>query len=206
MPPQTKKKQQKELTQEEKNAALIAAIPKPDPWLNSKAKQLLRDDIVTGVVSSKMEPKAVFTMRAEYQQYDYNNFVTNLRNLREAIVKDHKRMQKDCEYYGHDRSILPDLWKDREGADDPSQSWHKSEVRKLLKADIDAGKHKQMTYFELYKDRPEYEESPFTWTQFRKHIHQELDERASRKHRIEKKKLRPRGPAPTHHYQNIYDD
>jgi len=198
MPPKKKK------TQQEKNAAVIAAIPKPEPWAKSEAKRMLKDDIVTGVVKPFMKPREIFLSRPEFMEYESTNFTTNLRTLRDGINKDQKRMQKDCEYYGHDRALLVDLRQTKPPAKDPAKSWHKSVARTLLKADITAGKHTQMKPSALYMSRREYQ--MYDPTVFRKHIHQEVDERASRLSRMQKKGFRPRGPAPTQPLENIYDE
>ena len=127
---------------------------KPTPWAKSKAKQLLREDIIAGVVTPEMDGAAVFLMRPEFQLYKLTNFKSNLGNLREAITKDHKRMQKDCEWFGHDLALLKTLRKN-----DPLPiQWHQSEARKLLKQDIDDGLHTTMKPSDLWASRPEFAE------------------------------------------------
>ena len=144
--------------------------PKPTPWGKSEAKQLLRDDIIRGIVKLEMDGDAVFQMRPEYQLYKLVNFKTNLKNLREAIDKDYKRMQKDYEWYKHDRVLLKELRKN----DPPQVHWRQSEARKLLKQDIDDGLHKMMKPSKLWESRQEY--LAFAPDVFRKHIHQEVDD------------------------------
>ena len=164
--------------------------PKPVPWGKSEAKRLLRADIITGVVKPEMDAAVVFQMRIEYQDYKLNHFRTNLGNLREVIEKHHGRMKEDVAHYIQDRKLLKEIRKN----DPPLILWHQSEARKLLKIDIDNKKHTTMKPSQLYISRQEYQE--FAPDVFRKHIHQEVTERASKAHRFEKNKLRPRGPAP----------
>jgi hypothetical protein len=63
--------------------------------------------------------------------------------------------------------------------------WHKSEAKKLLKQDIDDGKHLHMKPSELRGTRKEYED--FGLEVFRKHIHQDVDSRSKRAFRFAEK-------------------
>ena len=74
---------------------------KPIPWANSKAKQLLRADLMEGRVKNHMPPGVVFRMHPEYAEYGIANFRSNLSTLREAMKRDYSRMVRDCEYYGN---------------------------------------------------------------------------------------------------------
>ena len=170
------------------------AASKPTKWGKSKAKDLLRHDIITGVVKPEMDGATVFLMRPEYQLYKEDNFKSNFKNLREVIDKQYKRMQQDVQFYAHDRGLLLELRK-KEPLPGADNQWHQSEARRLLKIDIDNGEHTRKKPSVLYKSREEYQEFPPDV--FRKHIHQEVDERSSRLFRFEKKSLRPRGPAPS---------
>lgn len=163
-----------------------------EKWRNSKAKQMLKEDIIFGAVTKAMLPRQVFEMRPEYKKFEYKNFVTNLRNLRIAVDKLYARMQADCIAYGHDCAVLKDL-----RANDPPGPvpWHKSPARKLLKNDIDNNLHKQMQPKELHALRAEYK--AFKLKVFRNHIYQEVDKRAKFEHRMKKKKLRPKPLRPT---------
>lgn len=207
----TKKKSKrvinKDATEEQIKAAeeAVADIPEEEAWAKSKAKILLRDDILIGAVTDRMSANEIFHSRPEFMEYDYEKFYTNLRNLRESLEKDQKRMQRDCEFYGHDRALLVSLRATNPPRRDPEKSWHKSKARKSLKKDIDNGKHFQMKPSELYMqpDRPEYRE--FEPEEFRKHIHQEVDERAARLVRMQKKGYRPRPPQPTTVLVDIYN-
>ena len=184
-----------------RQAIATGVAVKTPPWRNSKAKALLREDIITGFVKTKDSAEAVYAMRPEFQDFKLKNFTTNLKSLQLAIAKDHKRMQIDCEYYGHDRALLKELRKN----DPPIENdWFHSEARQLLKQDIDEGKHTRMKPSILYLEHPEYQD--FAPDVFRKHIHQEVDERDSRAFRFAKKSLRQRGPAPTNVLINIHDD
>ena len=168
---------------------------KPPKWSKSEAKKLLRDDIVVGVVTDDMQASDVYKMRDEFQLYKFDNFKTNLGNLRVSIKKNIERMQFDCICYGKDRALLIELRKDNPPNLPPYPIWHKHEAKKLLKQDISDGKHIDIKPQELWESRSEYMEFPLKV--FRKHIYQELDERASKEYRFEKKKVRAPQPKQT---------
>ena len=171
----------------------IAKGPKPPKWRKSAAKELLRDEILSGAITPTMDPEAVHSMKPEWKIYPLANFKTNLKNLRQSIEKDYRRMEADLGWYNHDRKKLLEIRKKDPPAEDPEKSWHKSNARVLLKQDIDAGLHTQMKPSEIYqRHNGAYKEFPPDV--FRKHVHQEVQERASRAHRFAKKKLRQLGP------------
>jgi hypothetical protein len=147
-----------------------------ETWSNSNAKQLLKDDILTGRVLSSMGANDVYQMREEFKKYKIQNFTQNLKTLRDAIARDLGRMCRDCEYYGHDLGVLTTL-----RANDPPGpiEWHKSEAKPLLKNDIKNKVHltitesgTKITPMELYQTRVEYR--AFSLQVFRNHIYQEL--------------------------------
>ena len=81
------------------------------PWIKSKAKKLLQDDIKNRVVTDTMKARDVYNMRLEYQENPYNRSQANLRDLcklfelRETqAVEDQADFYNDCEL--HPRSEL----------------------------------------------------------------------------------------------------
>ena len=158
---------------------------KPEQWKDSEAKRLLREDIIAGVVLSSITVSDVYKMRPEYEKWPFENFQTNLRSLRKKIATDYERMQTDCEAYGLDQEFVKTMLS---GDHQPKSLWHKSEARKLLKVDVNEGKHLQMKPSELRATRVEY--LTFPLKVFRDHIYQEVDSRAKRLVRFEKKKTR----------------
>jgi hypothetical protein len=127
-------------------------------WKDSEAKRLLREDIISGVVQASMAAKDVYDMWPEYKKWAFKNFQTNLKNLCKAIANSYTPMLADCKAYGHDQTLLMTLRADENTQDIP---WHKkSEAKKLLKQDIDDGKHKQMKPEVLHGTRDEYQAFP----------------------------------------------
>ena len=161
-----------------------------EAWGKSTAKQLLRNDIIVGEVNESMDPNTVYLMRPEYGKYALKNFKTNLKNLIQAVKKDIQRMQKDCEDYGHDIARLREI----RANDPPRLSWHQSVAQKLLKKDMERGKHKTMDPEELYLERAAYQ--MFDLEVFRKAIYSATDKEAKLKFRMNKKKFRAPPVAP----------
>jgi hypothetical protein len=159
-----------------------------DKWINSEAKRLLREDIIAGDVQDRMAPMDVYHMRPEYGAYKFENFRTNLGNLRAAVAASWERMQADAVAYGHDKAV----WNSLQHANPRRLQWAESEAKMFLKQDIDEGKHLHLSPSELYATRAEYQEFPLQ--KFRNHIYQEVDIRAKRAHRYAKKKTRSRAP------------
>jgi len=164
-------------------------------WGKSEAKRILREDVISGVVPNGMPAKDIYEMHEEYKDYKFDNFKTNVANLRGLIETNISRMISDCVAYGQDRALLRQLHADNPPRFPPYPAWHKSEAKKLLKEDIDNGVHDDMDPIDMYQERAECREFPLSV--FRKHIYQEVDERASRAHRFAKKKHRTARPKET---------
>jgi hypothetical protein len=153
------------------------------PWKHSAAKDQLYRDILDGVVKG-MTARQVYDLHPDqYSIFPFANFSSNLRNLREAVERDSERMQRDCEFYGHDRGILVTI------RPAPSQPpWHLSDAHPLLVQDVTDGKHVGMKPSALRLTRPEYQ--VFSKTKFRKHLYQEIDSRLKKAWRYRTKKTK----------------
>ena len=135
------------------------------------------------MITPEMSPRAVFDLHPEeHSKWNYKNSSSNLRTLRAAIDRDRGRMQRDAIAYGHDLESVKAL-----RAPTDKTPWHRSPAFRLLKQDMDDGKHKQMKPKDLYESQPEYHTN-FTLEEFRKHIYQEIDSRPKRDIRFERKK------------------
>lgn len=142
-------------------------------WKKSEAKNMLRVDLINGNVPADMAPMDVYKMRPEYAEFKYENFRTNLNNLRTAVAENITQMQRDSLYFGHDKAIMRH---EMRNADEPrSRVWIETQASVLLKLDINEGLHEHLTPSELYQSREEYQEFPLQV--FRNHIYQEVDSR-----------------------------
>ena len=164
---------------------------KKQKWISSKAKRLLRDDIISGAVTADMPAKDVYNMRPEYQEWPEKNFPTNLKNLLTKIGEDYEKARVDQMAYDHDLAHLRTL---RAGQTQTLQ-WHRSDAKWMLIQDINMGKHELMKPAELRLTRAEYQE--FDLKTFRNHIYQEVDKRMKRQFRFELKQKRARNTAPS---------
>jgi hypothetical protein len=168
----------------------VNAAPK---WIDSKGKQLLLQDLLSGRISLKSPREwtakrdynlAVYNLadRPQFRLYPYNNFVTNFRNLRKKVLQETVSSATDSHALAHDRSIHPVAPFNQLG----EPRWEGSSAQKLLSADIDDAKHTRMKPQILHGTREEY--GVFDLTVFRKHIRQEVQTRKLLAYHAEKKR------------------
>ena len=139
----------------------------PALWIKSKAKEILKKDLIDGIVNDSMVARDVYMMHEEYKEYDFKKFQNNFRSLKKVIKKhvgraqvDHACLERDLEVH-----CRPDLT----SAGFPF--WDTSKARVSLKRDIDEGLHESMRPLELWQSRNEYQE--FSLKKFRDHVTQE---------------------------------
>lgn len=128
-----------------------------------KAKEKLFEEITAGRIPRTLRPKQVYELDPLYQKVNYENFRTNLNELRKRIDKHHQDAKLDNDALINDRMIHLVITEGR---------WPGSLAEELLKKDVDDEKHKSMTPKDLYNSRDEYQ--TFNYQVFRKHIHQEV--------------------------------
>jgi hypothetical protein len=138
----------------------------PTVW--ETAKEKLTKEITEGRLLDSVPPLSVWPTEPEYQKVPVENFKQNLAALRERLGNFRISAEYDDSGLRSDRLHHPIELEGR---------WPGSEAERLLKEDIDDGKHLTMTASQLYNDpfRQPYRE--FGPTQFRKHIHQEVRSR-----------------------------
>lgn len=158
-------------------------------WRDSRAKELLVTGLEAGTIPwtrQEMPPRDVYNLHVEFQDYKYENFRTNLNNLRKAV-----RSRKKISLFEEDA-----LLKDREKAQVGGQTmrgypfWPTSDANQLLKQDIKEGRHLHMKPKILYIYRPEYQVFPLSV--FRDHVHQELRSQRERPYWMHKKQQKKR--------------
>ena len=155
---------------------------KEETWKGSKAKKLLFDDIVAGDVYDTQCIKEIYMSRPEYANFEYKNFVTNLRNLRAAIRRDKGAAELSMKAYKHDMSLEPSLLKRK------APFWPDSAAFQCLKRDIDDGVQARMSTKELWEFRSEYKE--FAFHCFSEHVRQTLRNRRLRSYGLFQKSLK----------------
>lgn len=162
---------------------------KVSPWRQSKAKKLLIKGILDGLYPSSMKPQQVYLLRTEFQDYPYERFRDNLKNLRAALKRDTERADSDHAALMSDLELHPP---DKAVHNKDYPRWVGSAAETLLKFDVTQGNHIGKTPEELYFMHEEYEEFPLKV--FRDHIEQEVRSRTTQAywlHRSAKSKNEP---------------
>jgi len=142
---------------------------KPPAWRNSPAKKALLDGINKGEYPETMETATIYGSRIIFRQYKWENFQTNLRNLRLALQRDMDRANRDAS------NLAADMQQPSAAAVlGLRPPWKGSEAARLLKEDVTAGRHVGVKPHELRarEDRPEYRE--WSLKEFRDHLQQEM--------------------------------
>ncbi len=141
-------------------------------WRNSSAKRLLEKDLINGDIpinsADGMEPEVVYLQRPEFADFELAHFKARLRDLRRLIKDKRDTSASDSAALARDRQIYPKAAYNHRG----EPRWEASEAERLLRLDMDVGKHTTMTPFDLYCSRSEYSDN-YPLTVFRKHIDQE---------------------------------
>jgi hypothetical protein len=140
-------------------------------WRGSKARDLLEKDLISGDIPldvNVMEAREVYIQRPEFADFEYNHFRDRLRYLRNQIKEKKDDATSASVALAHDRQIYPKASHNQRG----EPRWEGSEMERLLRLDMDAGKDKSMKPIALYQSRKEYNES-CALSLFRKHIDQE---------------------------------
>ena len=135
-----------------KKATTKASANTLAPWVTSKAKKLLRKDIIEKRVTIAMDPLVVHGMRNEFKEYELKNFKTNLKNLHLTIQKEQRRADMDSDAHAYDLSIHPPILQTPSGY----PQWQGSEAARLLKLDIEDEKHESMKPSDLHNTKDEY--------------------------------------------------
>jgi len=182
MPPKrrTQKAAPKEGNDDEVDEAaeLLAELGLPEsidapeiPWQDSKAKALLRQDIIDGIVpkipSNSMPTNVIFTSRPEYAEYGYTQFGSRLSNLRKQVKRDLRRANEDRRRLENYLESHPPHSYTEHGYPE----WEGSKAQEQLRKDMADNLHEVMLPLELWCLREEYDYYPLKV--FRDHIYQE---------------------------------
>jgi hypothetical protein len=149
----------------------------PTAWKDSEAKQRLREDILQGMVTEEMDARQVFEMREEYQDYNFNNFKTNLKNLRTSILC----LQESAQIAHVAHQNYTKLLTNNTNCVANSRrypKWNDSEAAHFLALDVDARLYETLKPEALWMSRLEYQNYPLKV--FRDHLHGEQRKRKER--------------------------
>lgn len=138
------------------------------PWKKSNEKEILKQNILDGLVREDMNPEEVYNMHEGYKQFPYANFKRNLLCLHKTINrKKHQMIVGNVAFEKFKKTAAESY--DR-GNDTTEQSpWFSSEAKTLLMSDIEAGRHLGKNPKEIWQSRPEYQK--FILNRFRNHYY-----------------------------------
>jgi hypothetical protein len=154
-------------------------------WFHSVAKAILKKDLEEGRIPDSVKAREAYGLNPEFRKFPFKNFSTNFNNLRARVNKFQDSAAFDINALANDQRLYPPAAITSRGY----PFWPNSEARRLLKADVDKGKHNEMTPQELHGEEPAYQVFPLPV--FRQHIYQEVrgrKERAYWQHRKQNKK------------------
>jgi hypothetical protein len=173
-------------------------------WANSSAKQILIDDLESGILpldakelSAKEAWDIVYQHMVEFHGVPYTQFRDRLNDLRKAYKKKKTNVMWDAEAIQHDRLLHPRKACNHRG--EPVFSI--SVALELLAKDVKEKKHKRMKPKVLRQTRPEYQ--IFTLKVFRQRIYQQqrrekfdfyLEEKRVKKQKERQQLLKSRNP------------
>lgn len=150
------------------------------PWLI--AKELLKEDIISGYALPSMGPEEVAELRWEYERVPFKNFKVNLNRLRKDLDNKSDLATNDDFAVAHDRRLHP-VSINPPGFSYPR--WNGSEAERLLKIEVDNGSHARMPPRALHKTEGAYQCFPIGI--FRNHIYQEVRSRRETPYWLAKK-------------------
>jgi|688.fasta_scaffold477171_1 hypothetical protein len=147
-------------------------------WKDSKAKSLLHDDILNGIVPLKATDADnrstgklldIYNMHPEYAEYSYKKFSSRLSSIRKTISVNKSRAEDDriaLAKYIHNHAVST-------VSHHGYTEWQNSTAQTLVLGDIESHLHDSMGIRGLYEFRPEYHEE-FPLSVFRDKVKQEM--------------------------------
>jgi hypothetical protein len=168
--------------------------PRKQKWRNSKEKEHLKEDIISGIVTLDMHPAIVYAMRdGEYHKFPFDRFKVNYRNLHQAIIKLKEAAQEDTRALEYSMQHWQD---DEHGLNNNNMYpiWHNSVAKTLLIEDLKSNDIAAMAPAAIRQLRPKYMAYPPKV--FRDHLNKEKKKptiKAYWEHRRELKKRKQQG-------------
>lgn len=151
-------------------------------WEHSWAKEIIREALIAGDLTSENTYDEIFLWHPEIAQTDRSRLPSCMRSLRKQIAKDNGKAQQDDADLSHDRALFAIPETNYRG----EPRWQGSDTETLMKEDVGSGVHLTMTPAEFYDSRPEYQ--VYSEWVIRQHIYQEVKFQKYSLYRSEKKK------------------
>ena len=78
----------------------------PTPWGKSKAKEILRQDIISGEINKYKGPTGIFLSRKIFQKYKFTNFSNNYYSLRKSVRSNLQVASAGRQALHHDEPLI----------------------------------------------------------------------------------------------------
>jgi len=144
-------------------------------WRNSVQRDILLDDLLCGVLpveASELSAEQAwiicYSQMAEFASVPFSQFKARLQDHRKQVKERLARSRAEEIALTHDRTIFPRQLRNSRG----ELVFDLAPAKLLLRRDMKANKHKQMTPKELQSTRDEY--SGFNSRKFKERIYQEI--------------------------------
>lgn len=144
-------------------------------WRTSKAKQLVAQDVIDGLIpmEGEIDVEAIFNEHyvghSFFKDFPFDKirYKDRFTSIQKAVKKHKDWAQCDSEKFLQDRALHPPADKNIRG----ELRWKGSEAQQFLKVDMEQGLHLQMKPRELHKTRDAYK--LFGERVFQQHIDQQ---------------------------------
>ena len=143
-------------------------------WKPSEARKVLFKDLQSGTLAVDQADVSAevawdfYRHEPAFVTVVYSQFKDQLRDHRKQVGEDMTRAAQESEALVHDRLLFPRQMENHRG----EPVFDLSPAKLLLRADVEEGRHLQMTPSELKLSRVEY--APFDARKFKHRIYQEV--------------------------------
>jgi hypothetical protein len=151
--------------------------PRRPGWINwkaSRARQILLDDLESGVLPvdeedcSAEDAWAIYSQMTEFVPVIFSQFKERVRDHRKQCREQITRSDRELDMLAHDRQLFPRQMENHHG----EPVFDLSAAKLLLRADVREGKHLAMTPSQLQQSQAAY--APFDQRKFKHRIYQEV--------------------------------
>ena len=148
------------------------------PWRESKARKILYDDIMNGLVplhakdsngKSTMKLREIYDMHEEYSDYSYKNFSRRVSSARKTLKIAQQRKQDDADAFQNFVDNNDAVYYSKKGY----IQWKGSDAQKLCLKYVKDKAHERMSYRKIYGEHSRFY-SNFPFAAFKDHYRSEV--------------------------------
>jgi hypothetical protein len=166
---------QQQQTKKKRKTATTAAKADGEwvDWKNCAGRQVLLDDLEDGRLTldnsvTIEQAWETYRVKPEFANVVFSQFKARLTDHRKQALKKLTQQQTEWKAYLHDVGLQPRNSHNNRG----EPSFDLSPAKELLRSDVIAGAHEDVSPMELWQSRPEY--MRFKLKKFRQRIYQEV--------------------------------